>query len=68
MEDILLLNSIERYLEGRMLEEEKKFFEELRQNNPTIDQMVVEHKLFLHQMDEYADVKNFRDSIHTIHS
>jgi S1-C subfamily serine protease len=68
MEDILLLNSIERYLEGRMLEEEKKFFEELRQNNPTIDQMVVEHKLFLQQMNEYADVKNFRDSIHTIHS
>jgi serine protease Do len=68
MEDILLLNSIERYLEGRMLEEEKNFFEALRQNNPAIDQMVVEHKLFLHHMNEYADVKNFRDSIHTIHS
>jgi S1-C subfamily serine protease len=68
MEDILLLNSIERYLEGRMLEEEKGFFEELRRNNPAIDQMVVEHKLFLHHMNEYADVKNFRDSIHTIHS
>jgi S1-C subfamily serine protease len=68
MEDILLLNSIERYLEGRMLEDEKKFFEELRTSNPAIDQMVVEHKLFLHQMDEYADVKNFKDSLHTIHS
>ena len=68
MEDILLLNTIERYLEGRMLEEEKNFFEELRTSNPAIDQMVVEHKLFLQQMDEYAGVKNFRDSIHTIHS
>ncbi|MFT4154763.1 S1C family serine protease [Parafilimonas sp.] len=68
MEDILLLNSIERYLEGRMLPDEKKFFEELRAGNPAIDQMVVEHKLFLHQMDEYAGVKHFKDSLHTIHS
>jgi S1-C subfamily serine protease len=68
MEDILLLNTIERYLEGRMLAEEKSFFEELRTNNPAIDQMVVEHKLFLQQMDEYADVKNFKESLHQIHS
>ncbi|MBV9961467.1 MAG: trypsin-like peptidase domain-containing protein [Parafilimonas sp.] len=68
MEDILLLNTIERYLEGRMLPEEKSFFEELRANNPAIDQMVVEHKLFLHQMDEYADVKKFRDALHNVHS
>jgi len=68
MEDILLLNTIERYLEGRMLPEEKSFFEELRTNNPAIDQMVVEHKLFLQQMDEYADVKNFKESLHEIHS
>ena len=59
MEDILLLNTIERYLEGRMLADEKNFFEELRANNPAIDQMVVEHKLFLHHMDEYADVEEF---------
>ena len=51
MEDILLLNSIERYLEGQMLPDERSFFEELRRNRPEIDQMVVEHKLFLHQMD-----------------
>ncbi|MEP6465222.1 MAG: serine protease [Parafilimonas sp.] len=68
MEDILLLNTIERYLDGRMPEDEKGFFEQLRLNNPAIDQMVVEHKLFLHQMDEYADVENFKDSLHTIHS
>jgi serine protease Do len=68
MEDILLLNTIERYLEGKMLEDEKSFFEQLRLNNPAIDQMVVEHKLFLQQMDEFADVKNFKDSLHTIHS
>jgi len=68
MEDILLLNSIERYLEGRMLEDEKSFFEELRMKHPEIDQMVVEHKLFLHHMDEYVDIKNFEESLHNIHT
>ncbi len=68
MEDILLLNTIERYLEGKMLEDEKSFFEELRTNNPAIDQMVVEHRLFLHQMNEYSEIKNFKDSLHSIHS
>lgn len=68
MEDILLLNSIERYLEGRMLPEEKKFFEELRTSNPAIDQIVVEHKLFLSHIDEFADIKNFKESLHNIHS
>jgi serine protease Do len=68
MEDILLLNTIERYLDGRMLPEEKSFFEELRASNPAIDQMVVEHRLFLHNMNEYADVKNFKDSLNTVHA
>ena len=68
MEDILLLNSIERYLDGRMLADEKRFFEELRTSNPAIDQMVVEHKIFLQQMDEFAAIQNFKDSLHTIHS
>lgn len=68
MEDILLLNSIERYLEGRMLPDEKKFFEEMRLSHPEIDQMVVEHKLFLSHMSDFADVNNFKASLHTIHS
>lgn len=68
MEDLLLLNTIERYLDGRMLAEEKCFFEELRAGNPAIDQMVVEHKLFMHQMDAYADTKNFKESLHNIHA
>src|SRR5215203_415281 len=67
-EDILLLNSIERYLEGQMLPDEKSFFEELRQNRPEIDQMVVEHKLFLHQMDDYAAKKSFKETVHNIHT
>lgn len=68
MEDILLLNSIERYLDGRMLEDERSFFEELRSKNPAIDEMVVEHKLFQQQMNAYADIRNFKETLHTIHS
>jgi serine protease Do len=68
MEDILLLNSIERYLEGRMLTDEKTFFEELRRSRPEIDQMVVEHKLFLHHIDAYTDRNNLKDSLNQIHS
>lgn len=67
MEDILLLNSVERYLEDRMLPDEKAFFEDLRKNTPEIDQMVVEHKLFLHHMEEYAGVRNLKQSLHDVH-
>lgn len=67
MEDILLLNSVERYLEGQMLPDEKAFFEELRRNNPEIDEMVVEHKLFLQQMQNYADVRNLKQTLHDVH-
>ena len=41
MEDILLLETIESYLSGAMLPEEKAWFEQLRKNTPEIDQMVV---------------------------
>ena len=68
MEDILLLNSIERYLDGKMLPDEKAFFEELRKTQPQIDQMVVEHKFFLHQMEEFSNRNNFKDSLENIHS
>ncbi len=68
MEDILLLNSIERYLEGKMLSDEKAFFEELRRNQPQIDQLVVEHKFFLHQMQDFGNRNNFKDSLENVHT
>src|SRR5439155_19480829 len=68
MEDILLLEAIERYLNGDMLPAEKVYFEQLRKNTPEIDQMVVEHKLFLQQMDNFSEYKNLKDSLHEIHN
>ena len=68
MDDILLLDAIERYLKGEMGAEEKAKFEQLRQNSPDVDQMVVEHNMFLHQIDAYADNRDYRHQLHEIHN
>src|SRR3954452_1793112 len=67
MEDLQLLDAIERYLNGTMLPEEKEHFLQLRRTTPEIDQMVVEHRLFLQQMDLYAGQKELMHSLHEIH-
>src|SRR3954462_11652059 len=68
MEDILLLETIERYLAGTMLPAEKEYFEQLRKNTPEIDQMVVEHKLFLQQIDQFSEHRNLRNALHETHN
>jgi serine protease Do len=68
MDERLILESIERYIRGEMLPEERKFFEELRKSNPGIDQMVVEHTVFLHLMEKYGDRKNIRSSLQGVHN
>jgi len=68
MEDILLLEAIQRYLSGTMLPAEKEYFEQLRKNTPEIDQMVVEHKLFLQQMDQFSERRNLRNALHEVHN
>lgn len=67
MEDIVLLDTIERYLTGQMSPEEKTWFKQLRDKTPEIDQMVVEHKLFLHQLDEFAAHTNLKHAIAAAH-
>ena len=47
MEENILLDAIERYRNGEMDDQEKLFFEELRKNNPDIDQVAAEHTYFL---------------------
>ena len=68
MEDLLLLDTIERYLAGQMLPEEKEYFSQLRQNNPQIDQMLVEHKLFLNQMEEFANHTALKHTLANVHN
>jgi S1-C subfamily serine protease len=68
MEDIQLLQTIERYLDGQMLPDEKAYFEQVRKTVPEIDQMVVEHNMFLHQIDMFADNRAMRHSLHESHA
>lgn len=68
MEDVMLMEAIEQYLSGQMSPSEKEEFELLRKNTPEIDQMVVEHKLFLHQMDQYASHRSLKQILHDTHS
>lgn len=67
MEDIVLLDAIERYLSGQMNEQEKEYFENLRNTNARIDQMVVEHDLFTHQMDNYAGTLALKQKLQQTH-
>ena len=59
MEDKELLETIENYLTGAMSAQERNQFETLRKSTPEIDQMVVEHKLFLDHMQAYANRSSF---------
>ena len=68
MDERLILESIERYIRGEMLPEERKFFEELRKTNPGIDQMVVEHTVFLSLIEKYGNRKNVKSSIQEVHN
>lgn len=67
MDDIRLLEMIERYLQGEMTEEEKILFNELRRTNPEVDQMVVEQHFFVNQLERYGDDKLMRASVNEAH-
>lgn len=67
MDDILLLDAIERYLNGEMSSEERAYFENLRNTTPEIDQMVVEHNMFLHQIADYSANTQIKLTLHEVH-
>ncbi len=60
MEDTLLIDAVERFVRGEMSDEERIYFEEIRKNNPEVDQAVVEHIFFLNELGHYSDSRNFR--------
>lgn len=63
MDDNLLLDAIERYKKGEMTAQEKVFFEEMRKNNPDIDQMAVEHTFFLNELERLGERKAFKHTM-----
>jgi S1-C subfamily serine protease len=68
MEDIKMLEAVEQYIRGEMKPDERVYFEQLRKTNSEIDQMVVEHTLFLHQVHEIGELKKFRSSLNEVHT
>lgn len=67
MEDMVLLDAIERYLRGEMTEVEKTGFEKLRRENAEIDQAVVEQHAFLNQLEKYGQQKALKHQLHLVH-
>ncbi len=67
MDDIKILDTVERYIRGEMTPDERLYFEQLRKTNPEIDQLVVEHTLFLQQMNRFGEWKKFKQALHETH-
>ena len=67
MDDIKILATVERYIRGEMTPDERLHFENLRKTNAEIDQLVVEHTLFLQQMNHFGERKNIKATLNTIH-
>lgn len=68
MSDTQLLDAIERYIRGEMRPDERLQFENLRKSNPEVDQLVVEHTLFLQQLNHFGERKELRSSLNDIHT
>jgi serine protease Do len=68
MDEILLIDAAERYLNGQMNAEEKAMFEQLRKTNPEVDQLFVEHSLFLQEFERYGGVRDVKHSLHEVHN
>jgi serine protease Do len=66
MDDTLLLDAIERYRNGEMSPQEIIFLEELRKNNPDIDQLAAEHNFFLVELEKLGDMKAFRHQLNEV--
>jgi S1-C subfamily serine protease len=67
MDDIKILEAVERYINGQMTTDERVYFETLRKSSPEIDQLVVEHTFFLHQMDRFDETRKLKSVLDDIH-
>ena len=68
MDDIKILDAVERYIRGEMNPDERLQFETLRKSNAEVDQLVVEHTLFLQQLNHFGERKSFRTSLNNLHT
>ncbi len=67
MEDIRLLEAVERYITGQMTPDERVYFEQLRKSNADVDHLVVEHTFFLQQLNRFDEVRRLKNNLDDIH-
>ena len=67
MDDIKILDAVERYIRGEMTPDERLYFEQLRKTNTEVDLLVVEHTLLLQQMNRFSEWKKFKHTLQEVH-
>ena len=67
IEDVKIVEAVERYIAGQMSPDERMYFEQLRKSNPEVDQMVVEHTFFLQQMNRFDEIRKFKNLLNDTH-
>src|SRR4051812_20658029 len=68
MDDAKILEEVERYIRGEMNPDERLHFENLSKTNAEIDQLVVEHILFLQQMNRFGEWQKFSANLQEVHT
>lgn len=66
--NITLLDAVERYIMGDMNPDERLHFENLRKADSDVDQMVVEHTLFVQKMNRFNQWQKFQTSLNEVHA
>lgn len=67
-ENTILIEAVERYIMGEMSPDERLHFENLRKADAGVDQIVVEHTLFLQKMNRFNEWQKFHKSLNEIHT
>ena len=67
MDDIKILEAVEKYINGEMRPDERVYFENLRKSSPEIDQLVVEHTFFLQQMNRFDETRKLKNILAEVH-
>jgi serine protease Do len=68
MEDFVLHDAVERYLNNEMTDQERSKFEAARAQNAELDQLVVEQQMFLQQLGHYGERREFKHQLHEVHN
>ena len=68
MDDMQLIQLVERWVQGDMKEEEKARFEELRTTDARAGQFIEEHIYFLQQLSAYGERRQFESTLQDVHA